>query len=383
MTGDLERDASRSTDGWVQRDDGKWYKTDYYKLHEEKGEEGIEVMERFFVGSYKVAQNVQWVRSKSITRILSLGTFQYSGLEGILLRAMDVDEDNIFDYFDNSVALIREALQEHEAVLVVDRDGMTFCPVIVIAYLMAVMGWSLQMSIERIQQIFNIHISGFSLYVLERWEKVIIERKSQVTVERKVLASQAAPEETIEVAEAEAAEEYVAPIIVAPPQPMIYPSSYYYVESPPIVVPPTPIVAPPVYSYSYSMPSVPSYSIPSSYSYSLPSAYSYSSYMPQASYSNYYNYSQPAYQAYTQPAYYSQPAYVAPQPMYVPQPSFSYGVAAQEQQAQAGQNARAVQVQKTSGGGVVQVQTTTTRNTQLVMGSASWHSGGVRVSAQR
>eukprot|EP01012_Entosiphon_sulcatum_P013567 TRINITY_DN1878_c0_g1_i1.p2 TRINITY_DN1878_c0_g1~~TRINITY_DN1878_c0_g1_i1.p2 ORF type:complete len:512 (+),score=117.46 TRINITY_DN1878_c0_g1_i1:30-1565(+) len=138
----LKRDATRSTDDWVQREDGKWYRTDYYKLEEDTV--GLLLWEKIWIGTWKLASS-EWVAQQRIGRILVLGSnSNVQVAPPIVTKTLAVDDEfNVHKYFLDAAAFIREGLLEGQPVLILCQDAKVFSPTFVIVFLLAVQHMSL------------------------------------------------------------------------------------------------------------------------------------------------------------------------------------------------------------------------------------------------
>eukprot|EP00999_Lentomonas_sp_LEN2_P003104 NODE_955_length_1096_cov_50.922601_g911_i0.p1 GENE.NODE_955_length_1096_cov_50.922601_g911_i0~~NODE_955_length_1096_cov_50.922601_g911_i0.p1 ORF type:complete len:310 (-),score=50.54 NODE_955_length_1096_cov_50.922601_g911_i0:82-1011(-) len=217
--GSLIREDSKSH-GWEQHPDGKWHKLDYYKIENQEPvlpprvlPEGIEILDRLWVGCWQVTENTKWMADHNISRVIVLGDSASVNLpSGINLKVIAINLENALTYLDEACSLIKEGLSEGSSILMVCSDGLTWCPLIIVAYLMTVMGWSLETSIKRIEEIFKISCVQW-MHILREWDAKLTVRK---TVTKTEVVAQPPP---VVVAEP-------APVVVAapPPAPVIAPS---------------------------------------------------------------------------------------------------------------------------------------------------------------
>lgn len=184
----LTRDEGRSSDGWVQREDGKWYKTDYYKLEEE--DLGKALWDRVWVGSWKLAANNDWLVEQRITHVLILGSNSGLVIANRGIRTLSIDDEySIHKFFMEAATFIKEALAEGSgSVLVTCKPGLFFSYIMVIVYMMAILRMSLddaisaarsRSSVFQISEVIMAQLRAFEKSLNQRdanWEAAVRER---------------------------------------------------------------------------------------------------------------------------------------------------------------------------------------------------------------
>lgn len=236
----VTKDPSRSSDQWEQRADGKWYRREYYKVEEEEPLRVIEIWDRLFIGAVEAAHDEQFLRKQSITRILVLGAdLTVQQRPGIQIRQLPVDGETIQEFFNPAIEFIREGLQAGESVLVVCRTMLLFCPIIIIVYFVAILNFTLEAAIERIQTKLNITLTRFQIHQLTIWWRSIQapppvveeqrERKRNIRVYSAPIPQTAA---TTNVTTTNIAAPIITPAPVIAPAPVYTYNTSYYVHPP-------------------------------------------------------------------------------------------------------------------------------------------------------
>lgn len=133
--------------------------TSFSDFHDDNPFSVDEIEPRLFLGNATAARNMQFLKSKQISHILTIDSFPIpsyvcsgASVQNKYVHLSDMSRENILEHFTDCISFIEEALKEKNAtngVLVHCFYGVSRSATIVIAYLMKKYCISYQRAFER------------------------------------------------------------------------------------------------------------------------------------------------------------------------------------------------------------------------------------------